>query len=98
MSERMTAINLPGRFGSGWAEWGRKTVPEMIAAIRDRAELMKRDAEAILAAKDSDFYVCTYRGVHVRRDLEVLQDSRASRENTHTVQRMRMEKSSEKVA
>jgi hypothetical protein len=73
MSERMTAINLPGRFGSGYADWGRKTVPEMIALLRERAELMKRDAEAILAAKDSDFYVCTYRGVHVRRDLEVLQ-------------------------
>jgi|HubBroStandDraft_4_1064222.scaffolds.fasta_scaffold00045_45 hypothetical protein len=74
MSERMTAINLPGRFGSGYADWGRKTVQEMVALLRDRAELMKRDAEAILAAKDSDFYVCTYRGVNVRRDLEVLQD------------------------
>jgi hypothetical protein len=73
MSERLTSIHLPGRFGSGYADWGRKTVPEMVAAIRDRAELMKRDAEAILAAKDSDFHVCTYRGVHVRRDLVVLQ-------------------------
>ena len=75
MSEQMTSINLPGRFGAGYADYGRKTVAEMITALRDRAELMKRDAEAILAAKDGDFYVCTYRGIHVRRDLVVLQGS-----------------------
>jgi hypothetical protein len=73
MTQRMTSINLPGRFGAGYADYGRKTVAEMIALIRDHAELQKRDAEAILAAKDSDFYVCTYRGIHVRRDRVVLQ-------------------------
>ena len=73
MSERMTSIDLPGHFGAGIADWGRKTIPEMIALVRDHAALAKRDAEAILAAKDSDFYICTYRGVYARRDLMVLQ-------------------------
>lgn len=76
MSDRMTSINLPGRFGSGWSEYGRKTVAEMIALIRDRAELMKRDAEAILTAKDEDFFVCTHLGVHSRSDVVVLQKSK----------------------
>jgi hypothetical protein len=48
----------------------------MVALIRDYAELMKWDAEAILAAGDSDFYVCSYIGVYVRRNLVVLQDGR----------------------
>jgi hypothetical protein len=73
MSERMTSIVLPGRFGSGCAEWGHKSVAEMVAIIRDRAELMKRDAEAILKANDSDFFVETYRGIYVKRDRKVLQ-------------------------
>lgn len=76
MSEKMTSITLPGRFGSGIADYGHRTVAEMVIRIRDHAELMKRDAEAILAAKDGDFYVCTYRGVRVRRDRVVLQSGR----------------------
>ena len=74
MSERMTSIALPGRLGSGYADYGRKSIAEMVALIRDRAALMKRDAEAILAAKDADFYVCTYRGIYVQRDRVVLQE------------------------
>ena len=78
MSERMTSINLPGHFGAGYAYWGRKTVAEMIKLIREHAELAKHDAEAILAAKDSDFYICTHRGVYVKRDITVLQQGRKS--------------------
>ena len=72
----MTSIDLPGHFGAGYADYGRRTVAEMIKLIRDHAELAKRDAEAILAAKDTDFYVQTYRGIHVRRDRVVLQEGR----------------------
>ncbi len=69
----MTSVDLPGRFGAGYADYGRKTVAEMVALIRDHAELAKRDAEAILAAKDTDFHVETYCGIHVRRSREILQ-------------------------
>lgn len=81
MSYQMTSINLPGRYGAGIADYGRKTVAEMIAMIRGHAELVKRDAEAILAAKDRDFHVCTYRGVYARRNLVVLQEPHRSRDN-----------------
>jgi hypothetical protein len=73
MSERMTSINLPGNYGSGYTDYGHKTVAEMVALIRNHAELMKRDAEAVLAAKDSDFYIFTYSGKN-RRNLVVLQE------------------------
>ena len=77
-SERMTSINLPGLLGAGVADYGRKTVAAMITVIRDHAELRKRDAEAILAAKDGDFYVCSYRGIFVQRDLVVLQEPKST--------------------
>ena len=73
MSERMTSIELPGHYGAGMADYGRKTVAEMVKLIREHAELMKHDAEAILKAKDREFYVCTHLGVYVRRNLVVLQ-------------------------
>jgi hypothetical protein len=72
MTERLTSIalrNLPGV-----AEWGLKTVPEMIALIREHAARQKAEAEAVLAAPDADFRVETYLGVHVRRKLAVLQE------------------------
>ena len=73
MSERMTSIDLPGVFNSGWADYGRKTPAEMIAYMRRHAEDKKREAEAVLAAADADFRVETYRGIYVKRDREVLQ-------------------------
>jgi hypothetical protein len=76
MGDRMTSINLPGEFGSGLAEYGRQTVPQMIRAIRDHARLQKAQAEKLLAAADADFCVETYKGVCVRRNIEVLQDGR----------------------
>lgn len=71
MSDRMTSITLAGTSGLG--EWGRRTPAEMIAKYRKYAEYRLREAEAILAAPDDAFRVCTYVGVHVRRSLEVLQ-------------------------
>ena len=77
MSDRMTAIDLPGTWGSGVAEYGRQSVPAMIAIIRLRAERQKADAEAILAAADGDFRVRTYVGVLAMNKMEVLQRGRA---------------------
>jgi hypothetical protein len=77
----MTAIYLPGLRAAGWAEYGRKTAAEMIALVRDRArqQQAEAEAEAILAAADADFHVeGTYRGVHVHRDREVIQEGQRS--------------------
>lgn len=73
MSERMTSIVLPGVHGSGYADWGRKTPKEMIDRLRRIATEDKQTAEKILAAKDDDFLVETYLGVHARRKREILQ-------------------------
>lgn len=83
MADRLTSITLPGLpNGTGYAEWGRKTAPEMVAIIRTQAERMKADAEAILAAADEDFQIETYLGVHVKNKREVIQQS-ALKEPAH---------------
>lgn len=76
MSERLTSIRLLTHRFAGWAEWGRKTPAEMIAAIRSHAQHQLAEAQAVLAAADEDFYIDTYRGVHVQRDREVLQEGK----------------------
>ena len=73
MSERMTAISLPGVWNAGVADWGRKSVPEMIALLRSHAATMRATADAILAAGDDDFRVETYVGPHAQRDRTILQ-------------------------
>jgi hypothetical protein len=75
VSDRMTSVCLPGIFGSGIADWGKKTVPEMIAMLRKYAEHERAVAEAILAASDDQFLVETYTGVYVMRNKVVLQAS-----------------------
>jgi hypothetical protein len=73
VSERMTSIFLPSLgLGSGFADWGRKTRPDMIARMRRHAQIQKEEAERILAASDEEFVVETYVGVHVRNKLEVV--------------------------
>lgn len=72
----MTSIHLPGVSGGGYADYGRKTVPEMIKLIRDHAEEMQKQAQAILEAKDDDFHIDTYLGVYARRNRVVLQIGR----------------------
>lgn len=74
--ERMTTIELQGGQHCGLSEYGRKPVPEMIVLFRRHAEQMKREAEEILAAEDSDFFVHTHKGVYVHKDCEVLQRGR----------------------
>lgn len=79
MSDRMTSICLPSlRRGAGLAEYGRLPVAEMIAIIRRNAEHRKAEAEAILAAADTDFRVETYVGIHVQRKREILQEGGAA--------------------
>jgi hypothetical protein len=69
----MTSISLPGVVGAEVADWGRKSVVEMLSLIRAKARLDKAVAEAILAAPDRAFCVETYLGVHVRRSRVTLQ-------------------------
>ena len=76
MSERMTSIRIPGVFGSGYADYGRKTPKEMIDIIRDYALTKKAEAEIILNAKDEDFRVETHLGHFVRNKIEVLQEGK----------------------
>lgn len=70
----MTAIYLPGANGAGYADYGRQSVPDMILLIRNHAIVMRQQADAILAAKDADFRVESYLGVHVQRDRVILQE------------------------
>lgn len=77
MSDRLTSIHLPGVSGdAGYADYGRKTVAEMLILIRKHAQRAKANAEAVLAAADEDFTVATYIGVHRQRDYTVLQRGR----------------------
>lgn len=79
MSERMTAVYLPGiPSGTGLANYGRKTPAEMIEAYRAHAEHAKEWAEKVLAASDDDFCVETYLGPLIRDKCEVLQKGRQS--------------------
>ena len=77
MSERMTSIALPGVYGSGIAERGRKTPAEMIQRYRAYAESQRDLYAAILNSFDADYRIITYVGVHVTRNKEVLQEGRA---------------------
>ncbi len=77
MSERMTSIYVGS--GLGFAEYGRKTVPEMIESIRKHAAHLKKEADEILAAADEDFHVETYVGSIVQRNRKVLQEGRKRR-------------------
>jgi hypothetical protein len=82
MADRLTGIDLPGVWGSGLADWGRKDPAEMIKMLRAKAADDKATAEKILAASDADFHIQTYVGVHRRRQVEVLQQGRA-KDNNH---------------
>lgn len=74
MSERMTSVTVRvAGFGSGVAEYGRRTRVEMISMLRKKAARDKREAEQILAAADEDFIVETYVGVYAHKNLEVVE-------------------------
>lgn len=77
MSEKLTAISLPGLpRGTGWAEWGAKEPYEMIAIIRERAAVQLKEAQDILDADDADFMVETYKGPYAMRDRIILQEGK----------------------
>lgn len=70
MSERMTAVSLPGHFGVGIADWGTHEPVKMIEELREYARHQLAEAQAVLAAADADFIVETYRGPHAQRDRQ----------------------------
>lgn len=76
-SEKMTSITL-GRDSAfnGVAEWGECSIKHMVEVARKHSKWLRAQADAIDAAADSDFHVETYRGVHVQRNLKVLQEGR----------------------
>lgn len=74
MSERMTSIRLRTSRHSGLADYGRQSIPEMVRQIRQMAEHELEWAKEVLAARDEDFHVETYKGLIVRRNREVLQE------------------------
>lgn len=76
MSERFTDIRVPGVFGSGLADYGRKTPQEMIRQIREYALTQKQLYDIILLTKDEDFQVETYIGSLAHNNKEVLQEGR----------------------
>jgi len=80
-NERFTRIYLKGR-GCSLADYGRRTPSEMIGQVRDMARSDLKRSQEILAAADDEFRVETYTGVHVRRNVEILQAG-AAREGGH---------------
>lgn len=77
MSERMTGIKLPGLpMGTGFQDYGLKSVGEMIKTIQDKARYDIENAKKILDAKDEDFLVETYVGPYARKKLEVIQSGK----------------------
>lgn len=76
MTEKLTQIHLPGSLASGQADWGEKTVAEMIAQYRANAATWLKDAQDVLAAADADFRVTVVRGSIVQHPVKTLQQGR----------------------
>ena len=62
MSNILTRIKLPGHFGTGRANWGRRSPAEMLEWFRAGALHDKKEAEAILSAPDYAFQIDVIRG------------------------------------
>lgn len=61
MSEKMTRVRLRhSRYG--FMDWGEKSFENMVVQMRERAEALLAEANAILEAEDSDFEVDIVRG------------------------------------
>lgn len=78
MTDRFTSIALPGQPGevSHWAERGNKTVSDMITGVKKRARRIKAEAEAVLAADDTDFRIVSFTGVIRQRKKIVWQEGK----------------------
>jgi hypothetical protein len=66
----MTSVRVRGIPCNGYAENGFHSRKEMIEKIRSNAEHAKKSAESILDAKDDDFIVETFLGLHAQKNLE----------------------------
>ena len=77
MTEKLTRITLPSASHSvGLMDWGELTPKEMIGQIRQRAEYLRAEADAIMAAKDSDFQIDVIRGPVVQHHVKTLQQAK----------------------
>lgn len=72
MSERFTTIRLPGV--TSWSERGHVDVDRMVEIYQENARRDLEEAETILMALPSDFQVLRHDGVHVWRNVLVLQE------------------------
>ena len=76
MGERMTTIQIDGSIG--YSDYGRRSAEEMIEVYRSIARRKKAEAEAVLSARNEDFRIETHTGVHVRRNVEVIQEGQSN--------------------
>ena len=73
MAERMTSVRVAGApAGTGFADYGRCDPLSMIQKLREHAARDLAVAKRVLAARDHEFIVETYVGIHVQRQLEQL--------------------------
>lgn len=76
MTEKLTRITLPGASqGVSLMDWGELSAEEMIRQIRQRAEYLRAEADAIMAASDSDFQIDVIRGSIVQHHVKTLQSA-----------------------
>ncbi|CAN7496397.1 hypothetical protein LJR231_003488 [Phyllobacterium sp. LjRoot231] len=72
MSEKMTRVRLPGSKFKGLMDWGEKSHAEMVAQVRRHAQHQMEEAQAALAAADTDFQVDLVRGPYVHTSSKEL--------------------------
>lgn len=75
MADYLTTIRLAGtRFG--FAERGKLGAEEMITKARAYAHRLREEADVIDAAFDDEFKIYSHTGVHVLKNVNVLQEGR----------------------
>jgi len=76
MSEKMTRIRLPGQKAfTGLMEWGEETAETMIAKVRQHADYLRAEVEAIEKAADAEFQIDVVRGPYVQHHVREVQKS-----------------------
>lgn len=76
MSEKMTRIDLPGqRDWPGLMDYGERD--DMIAQARLHSAHLRKQADNIDAAADSDFKIDIVRGIHVQHHVRNIQPGRS---------------------
>lgn len=75
MSDKLTSIVVPGQtMGTGWMEWGEKSVEEMISAYRAHADYMRNVVKVIDETEDADFFIKVVKGPYKQDLVKVLQE------------------------